>query len=153
MPSLVNVAKQINTHVLQSFFDLRRKPGSWNISKMASEGTPHPLTPSTLLSILLPSIIPTTAPVCSSMMGPPLEPAVGGGLNNICESASYVPGLASRPAKSRYPSTVPFTHLLHIPPIQGVQPDSSGLVGETKCARITVSGCAGYGETGRVFAP
>lgn len=57
----------------------------------------------------------------------------------------------SRPALSRYPNTLPLTHLPHAPPINGVQPESfSGFTWETKCARILVSGCAGYGDIGNV---
>ena len=49
---------------------------------------------------------------------------------------------------------MPLTHLLHVPPTHGRQPSASGPVDGglfvTKCARIRVPGCAGYGETGRV---
>lgn len=85
---------------------------------MVSAGTPQPRTPSTLLSIRVPRMTPTTAPDSSSTIGPPLDPGVGSGSKSKCDSASYVPGcaiaqrmdackthkeltLASRPAKSR----------------------------------------------------
>jgi hypothetical protein len=57
----------------------------------------------------------------------------------------------SRPAKSRYPSTFPSCHFPHISPVQGVHPVSSGFSCLTKCTRIFVPPCAGYGDTGRVF--
>ena len=46
-------------------------------SKILSALQPHPLSPSTLLSILLPLVIPTTAPVSACTSGPPDEPEVG----------------------------------------------------------------------------
>lgn len=61
-------------------------------SKIASEGTPHPRTPSTRFDIIVPKIMPTTAPLSSSTIGPPLDPGVGGGSKNICVNGSYVPG-------------------------------------------------------------
>lgn len=61
-------------------------------SYIISDGTPQPLTPSTRLCIRVPSTTPTTAPDSSSTMGPPLDPGVGSGSNNRCESESYVPG-------------------------------------------------------------
>jgi len=51
-------------------------------SKIVSEGTPQPFTPSILLSNLVPSITPTTAPLSSSTIGPPLDPGVGSGVKN-----------------------------------------------------------------------
>lgn len=50
-------------------------------SNMVSEGTPQPLVPSTRLYILVPNMTPMTAPVSSSIIGPPLDPAVGNGEN------------------------------------------------------------------------
>lgn len=46
-------------------------------SKIPSAAAPHPLSPSTLLSIRRPLVIPTTAPVVESMIGPPEDPCVG----------------------------------------------------------------------------
>ncbi|QRV91597.1 hypothetical protein RhiJN_19615 [Ceratobasidium sp. AG-Ba] len=56
-------------------------------SNMSSAGTPHPLFPSTRLSILVPKAIPTTAP-CSSTSGAPEEPGVGKISKSMCERAS-----------------------------------------------------------------
>lgn len=76
-------------------------------------------------------------------------------ISERCERHSRVTHtLASLPAKSLYPITVPLTHLLHVPPSQGCQPSASlpctGSLSVTKWARIAAPGCAGYGETGRV---
>lgn len=46
-------------------------------SNIPSAAAPQPLSPSTLLSMRRPLVIPTTAPVVESMIGPPEEPCVG----------------------------------------------------------------------------
>ena len=54
-----------------------------------SEGTPQPLIPSILvLSMRAPRTMPTTAPVSSSTIGPPLDPGEGMGSNKRCERES-----------------------------------------------------------------
>ena len=59
-----------------------------NTSYIASAGIAQPLRPSCRLSSFEPRINPTTEPLSSSTIGPPDDPAVGIGMNDMWASVS-----------------------------------------------------------------
>lgn len=71
-------------------------------SNIPSALHPHPLSPSTRLSIRLPLVIPTMQPVSVRTRGPPDEPDVGRTLVRICGRIEEIPACQHNQLCCRY---------------------------------------------------